>query len=276
MYKKLKRELEQFAAQIRIEELKMFANLGFGHIGGALSSTDLLAVLYGAVMKYHPENPRWEERDRLVVSKGHAGPAVYATLALKGFFPLEELKTLNQGGTNLPSHCDRNKTGGIDMTTGSLGQGASSAAGIAEALKHTASKVFLLLGDGECQEGEVWEMAMFAHQRKLSNLIAFVDRNRKQLDGYVEEIMPLGDLEAKFSSFGWKVQTVDGHDVEAIYESIKNAEKTQGQPHMIILNTIKGKGAAFVEEEKYNHHVTVSEEQAYKAIEILKAEVGYV
>lgn len=276
MDENLKKELKRFAAQIRIEELNMFANLGFGHIGGALSCTDLLAVLYGTAMKYQPENPGWEGRDRLVVSKGHAGPAVYATLALKGFFPLEELKTLNQGGTNLPSHCDRNKTRGIDMTTGSLGQGASSAAGIAEALKHTCSKVFLLLGDGECQEGEVWEMAMFANQRKLGNLIAFVDRNRKQLDGYVEEIMPLGDLEAKFSAFGWKVQSVDGHDVEAIYEAIMNAGRAQGQPNMIVLNTLKGKGAAFVEEEKYNHHVTVSEEQAYKAIEILKAEVGYV
>lgn len=272
----LKKELKQFAAQIRIEELKMFSNLGFGHVGGALSCTDLLAVLYGAVMKYDPKNPGWKERDRLVVSKGHAGPAVYAALALKGFFPLEELKTLNQGGTKLPSHCDRNRTKGIDMTTGSLGQGASSAAGIAEALKHTSSRVFLLMGDGECQEGEVWEMAMFAYQRKLGNLIAFVDRNQKQLDGYVEEIMPLGDLEAKFTSFGWNVRTVDGHDVEAIYEAVKNAGQTREQPNMIILNTLKGKGVAFVEEEKYNHHVTVSEIQAYQAIKKLKAEVDYV
>lgn len=276
MDENLKKELKRFAAQIRIEELNMFSHLGFGHVGGALSSTDLLAVLYGAVMKCDPKNPRWKGRDRLVVSKGHAGPAVYATLALKGFFPLEELLTLNQGGTNLPSHCDRNKTPGIDMTTGSLGQGASSAAGIAEALKHTSSKVFLLLGDGECQEGEVWEMAMFACQRRLNNLVAFVDRNYKQLDGYVEEIMPLGNLENKFSAFGWHVQSVDGHDVEAIYEAIEKTEKTKEAPNLIILNTVKGKGAAFVEDEKYNHHVTVSGEQAYAAIEKLKAEVEYV
>lgn len=272
----LKKELQRFAAKIRIEELHMFAYLGFGHIGGALSCTDLLAVLYGAVMKYDPDNPQWKERDRLVVSKGHGGPAVYAALALKGFFPVEMLATLNEGGTKLPSHCDNNKTRGIDMTTGSLGQGASSAAGIAEALKHTSSKVFLVLGDGECQEGQVWEMAMYASQRRLGNLIAFVDRNQKQLDGEVEKIMALGDLEAKFKAFGWNACAVDGHNLKAVYEAAEEAKLRRNGPSVIILNTLKGKGAKFVEEERYNHHMAITREQAEEAIERLKAEVEYV
>ena len=276
MDRKKKQEIIEFARQLRITELRMLANLGFGHAGGALSCTDLLAVLYQEVLRYDPKNPKWEGRDRLVVSKGHAGPAVYAALALKGFFPMEQLDTLNQGGTNLPSHCDRNKTPGIDMTTGSLGQGASAAAGMADALKGTDRYVYLILGDGECQEGQVWEMAMYASHRKLNNLIAFVDRNRKQLDGYVEEIMPLGNLEAKFTAFGWEVQTVDGHNVEELYGAIERVKLGEGRPQMIIMNTVKGKGARFVEQEVYNHHVTVSKEQAEEAIRELEAEKEHV
>lgn len=276
MDRKLKEEMEEFARQLRITQLHMFAHLGFGHIGGALSSTDLFAVLYHAVMRIDPKNPRWPDRDRLIVSKGHAGPAVYAALALKGFFPGSWLDTLNQGGTKLPSHCDRNKTPGIDMTTGSLGQGASAAAGIAEALKGKAPRVFLLLGDGECQEGQVWEMALYASQRRLDNLTAFIDRNKKQLDGYVEEIMPLGDLEKKFKAFGWNAITVDGHDVEALYEAIMQEGQPDHKPRVIIMDTIKGKGAEFVEQEKYNHHMNVSKEDAEEAIRRLSEEVEYV
>lgn len=276
MDENLKKEIIDFAREMRITELNMFAEFGSGHIGGALSMTDLLAVLYQSVMKYDSKNPEWKERDRLVVSKGHGGPAVYAALALKGFFPVEMLRTLNRGGTNLPSHCDRNRTPGIDMTTGSLGQGASAAAGIAETLKATGQQVYLILGDGECQEGQVWEMALYAAHRKLHNLTAFVDRNRKQLDGYVEEIMPLGDLEAKFTAFGWNVITVDGHDVEALYQAIAEIKMETQRPGAVIMNTIKGKGAAFVENEKYNHHLAVSKEQAQEAINQLIAEVEHV
>lgn len=276
MDKRLKKEITDFARKMRIEELNMFSEFGSGHIGGALSMTDLLAVLYQSVMRYDSKNPRWEGRDRLVVSKGHGGPAVYAALALKGFFPVDMLKTLNRGGTKLPSHCDRNRTPGIDMTTGSLGQGASAAAGIAEALKKTGQRVYLILGDGECQEGQVWEMALYAAHRRLHNLTAFVDRNGKQLDGYVDEIMPLGDLEAKFSAFGWNTVTVDGHDVEALYHAIVRTEEETDRPSVVIMNTVKGKGAVFVEREKYNHHLAVSKEEAEDAKNKLIAEVEYV
>ena len=179
------REMKVFSKQVQMEVVKMIAGLGVGHLGGSLSITDLLSVLYCNQMRYEPKNPRWEGRDWLVLSKGHAGPALYATLALKGFFPVSELATLNRPHTNLPSHVDRTKTPGVDMTCGSLGQGASAAAGIALALRldHKDNRVFAVFGDGEIDEGQVWEMALFAAQRKLSNLIAFVDYNKLQLDG---------------------------------------------------------------------------------------------
>ena len=174
---KLLKELNDFALDIRIATVDCLRSRGFGHIGGSLSIADLLAVLYGSVMRYDPKNPRWPERDKLVCSKGHAGPGVYAALALKGFFPYEELKTLNIPGTNLPSHCDRNKTPGIDMTTGSLGQGTSLAVGIAlgDKLKGRDSRTFLIVGDGEADEGQVWEAAMFTAAKKVTNLMWFID-----------------------------------------------------------------------------------------------------
>jgi len=185
--------LERFATEIRLETMKELTHLGFGHVGGDLSVIETLAVLYGEVMRIDPKNPRWSDRDWLVVSKGHAGPAVYATLALTGYFPLEELLTLNQGGTRLPSHCDRNKTIGIDMTTGSLGQGVSSAIGIAlgNRLDQRENYTYLMIGDGVCDEGQVWEGALFAAHHKLDHLIAFVDANKKQLDGYTKDINDL-------------------------------------------------------------------------------------
>lgn len=262
------KELELFATEIRIETVKEMGTLGFGHLGGALSVTDTIAVLYGAVMKYDPRNPKWEDRDWLVCSKGHAGPAIYATLAMKGFFPKEELKTLNKPGTNLPSHCDRNKTIGIDMTTGSLGQGSSLAAGVALGNKMDGRKntTYLIVGDGEIQEGQVWEAVMFAGHHKLDNLITFVDYNRQQLDGFTEDICDLCEIAPKFESFGWHAQTVDGHSVKEIYEAIEKAKKTKGKPSVIVLNTIKGKGASFVEGKVDNHHVTISKEQMEQAL----------
>ena len=179
------KELRVFAEEIRVETLKELANLGFGHIGGSMSVVELLAVLYGKEMRIDPKDPQWADRDKLVMSKGHAGPAVYATLALKGYFPKEDLLTLNQGGTNFPSHCDRLKTTGVDMTTGSLGQGISTACGLALGNRILGRDAFtyLVLGDGECDEGQIWEGAAFAAHQKLSNLIAFVDLNKQQLDG---------------------------------------------------------------------------------------------
>jgi len=257
------KELKKFAIKIRMEAMKAIGHLGVGHVGGTLSVADVLAVLYGEVMKIDPKNPRWRERDWLVMSKGHAGPALYAALALKGFFPMENLLTLNRPGTTLPSHCDRNKTPGVDMTTGSLGQGASTAAGVA--LGNRMSKIdsytYLILGDGECDEGQVWEMALFAAHRKLSNLIAFVDYNKQQLDGYTKDICELGDLGKKFEEFGWFTQSIDGHDVVAIYEAISKAKAQKEKPSMIILNTIKGKGVKAYEGSLKNHNCNVSKEE---------------
>lgn len=264
-------QLEKFATEIRLETLKEINNLGFGHIGGAMSIVETLAVLYGKVMKINPKEPKWKDRDWLVVSKGHAGPAVYTALALKGYFPIEELMTLNKPKTNLPSHCDRNKTIGIDMTTGSLGQGMSTAIGIAlgNRLDRRNSYTYLILGDGECDEGQVWEGALFAHHHKLDHLITFIDANKKQLDGYTKDINDLGDIAQKFASFGWYVQDVNGADVAKIYEAIEKAKEIKEQPSVIILDTIKGQGIKFVEETMANHHMifsTAEHEAAEKCI----------
>ncbi len=268
--------LEKFATEIRLETMKEFVHLGFGHVGGALSVVETLAVLYGDVMRIDPNNPTWPDRDWLVVSKGHSGPAVYATLALKGYFPLEELLTLNQGGTNLPSHCDRNKTAGIDMTTGSLGQGVSSAIGIAlgNRLDTKDSYTYLIVGDGECDEGQVWEGALFAAHQKLDNLIAFVDANKKQLDGYTKDINDLGDIREKFETFGWHAQDVNGADVAEIYSAIQTAKDAQGRPSAIVLDTIKGQGVTFVEETIMNHHIIVDREKAKAAIADLETRLA--
>lgn len=265
-------KLEEFAREIRIETLKQFGNLGFGHVGGAMSIIELLAVLYGKVMRIDPKNPKWEERDWLVLSKGHAGPALYSTLALKGYFPLEMLKTLNQGGTNLPSHADRNLTPGVDMTTGSLGQGLSTGLGVA--LGHRMNKkdnyVYIVLGDGESQEGQIWEGVLFGGNAKLDQMIVFVDYNKQQLDGYVDDINPLGNLKEKWEAFGWHAQEVDGHSVEEIYAAIAQAKAAKGQSSVIILHTIKGKGCNFAEGIEFNHHMRFKPEQIEAAIEALK------
>ncbi|MEG1255611.1 transketolase [Clostridium sp.] len=265
-------DLKKLAIEIRIETLRAVGNLGFGHIGGALSIVDTLAVLYGVEMKYDSKNPKWEERDWLVCSKGHAGPAVYSSLALSGFFPKEDLLTLNTPGTHFPSHCDMNLTTGIDMTTGSLGQGASLAVGIA--LGHKYDKrdnfTYLILGDGEIQEGQVWESASYAGHKKLDNLITFIDANKKQLDGFTKDINDSGDIKAKFEAFGWHGQDIDGSDVEEIYDAIETAKAAKGKPSVIVLNTIKGKGWEFAETTASNHHMTVSKEQAAEAIKILE------
>jgi transketolase len=271
-------DLKKLALEIRIETVKSIGNLGFGHLGGALSIADTLAVLYGDAMKYDPKNPKWEERDWLVCSKGHAGPAVYSVLALKGFFPKEELMTLNKPGTHLPSHCDRNLTTGIDMTTGSLGQGSSLAVGVAlgNRLDGKDNYVYLILGDGEIQEGQVWEAVLFAAQRNLDNLITFVDYNKKQLDGYTKDINDVGDVKKKFEAFNWHAQEVDGSDVEQISKAIKIAKESKDKPSVIVLNTIKGRGAKFVEEAFSNHHMVVSKEQADEAVAELQKELDKV
>lgn len=263
-------ELEAFAKQIRVETLKAFRNLGFGHVGGAMSAVDLFAVLYGKEMKIDPKNPLKKDRDQMVLSKGHAGPALYATLALKGYFPVEELATINTGGTRLPSHCDRNNTPGIDMSTGSLGQGMSTAIGIAMAQKMDGmdAHTFLLLGDGECNEGQVWEGALFAPQHGVNNLIAFVDYNRQQLDGYTKDICDMGDIRKKFEDFGWESMECNGHDVDELVKTIEQAKKST-KPVMVVLNTVKGKDCTFAENILYNHHMTFTKEDVDKALAAL-------
>ena len=183
-------------------------------------------------MKIEPKNPKMKERDKLVMSKGHAGPTLYAILADKGYFPLEWLYTLNKGGTNLPSHCDMNRTPGIDFTTGSLGQGSSAAAGIALAdrIKGNPATTFLIIGDGESQEGQVWEMAMFAAHYKLGNLIAFLDNNKMQIDGETKDVMGIENLEEKWKGFGWHVQRINGHDFVELSEAVSTAKKVENAP----------------------------------------------
>jgi len=260
--------LKQFAKDIRVATLEVFEARGFGHIGGAMSVVETLAALYGGAMKVDPKNLNAEGRDRLVLSKGHAGPALYATLALKGFFPLEWLKTLNQPGTNLPSHCDRNKTPGVDMTTGSLGQGISLAIGLAlgAKLKGDGSTTYLIIGDGECNEGQIWEGALYAGGNKLDNLIVLVDENGQQLDGYTENVLPLGSLRDKFAAFDFYTQEADGHDADAVLTAINNAKAHKGAPSAIILKTKKGYGCTFAENQEFNHHIAFTKEQIDEAL----------
>ena len=272
-----KKQVKTSAAQIRIETLKALGHLGFGHLGGALSIADLLAVLYSGEMKIDPANPDWEDRDYLICSKGHAGPGIYATLALKGYFPMEDLLTINQGGTHLPSHCDHNLTPGIDMTTGSLGQGSSLAVGVAlgKKISHKENYTYLILGDGEIQEGQVWEALSFAAQQKLSHLITFVDWNKRQLDGPIAEINDFSNIAERFAAFGWDAVTVDGHDVAAIADAIQNAKTLDdGRPHCIVLDTIKGQGCSFVSQAASNHHVTINAQQLAEGLAELEAELA--
>ena len=263
--------LEAKARDIRILTIDAIGFLGVGHIGGALSVVELLTVLYYRHLRHDPARPRWPGRDRLVLSKGHAGPALYSTLASRGFFPEDWLHTLNKGGTMLPSHCDRNKTPGIDMTTGSLGQGLSAACGIALAnrIDGIDCDVYAILGDGESDEGQVWEAAMLASKYRLTRLIAFTDSNKLQIDGPTKEIMDLGRLEDKWAAFGWRASRADGHDVAAIDEAIREA-KARGGPAMIILDTIKGKGASFCEGAVTNHNMAFDYETAKAAIAQLR------
>lgn len=266
-------QLRVIAEGIRLVTLQAFAGVGSGHVGGAMSIIETLAVLYGSEMRIRPNDPNWEKRDRLVLSKGHAGPALYATLALRGYFDKEMLGEMNQNGGHLPSHCDRTKTPGVDMTTGSLGQGISAAIGMALAarMNENGSLTYLILGDGECDEGQVWEGVMFAAHHKLDNLIAFVDWNKQQLDGYTADVLNLGDIGEKFAAFGWHVQKVNGHDCGAIQGAIGTAKSTKGAPSVIILDTEKGHGCKFSEGVCPNHHQSFSTIQMEEAIERVKA-----
>lgn len=266
--------LKDNAKKIRKFTIESIGKLGVGHIGGALSLCEILSVLYFDVMNIDPKNPKMEDRDRFVLSKGHGGPAVYSALALRGYFDISLLDTLNRPNTTLPSHCDMKLTTGIDMSTGSLGQGFSAAVGMAAAAKSDKKPLYIytIIGDGESQEGQIWEAAMFAGGRKLDNLIAFTDYNKMQLDGLIEDVNGLYPLNKKWEAFGWHVQTVDGHDIEQILYAIDNAKKISGKPSMIILDTIKGKGGYFCENMLASHNMAITEEVWKKAVEILDGE----
>lgn len=271
-----KKALQAFAIRIRMALVEAIHAIGSGHVGGALSIADVLAVLYGREMNVRPEDPQWPDRDYLVVSKGHSGPAVYGTLALKGYFPYEELKTLNQGGTRLPSHCDRNKTPGIDVTTGSLGQGTSQAAGLAlgNRLKGRNNRVFLIVGDGELDEGQCWEAFTFAAAKKVSNLVVLIDWNKKQLDGRVDEVLPLGNIAAKMEAFGFDTVQVDGGDVEAIAAALERTRQGGDKPYAVVLDSIKGHGVAEAENTEMNHSMPINDERYARWMAELQADLA--
>lgn len=261
-------ELKEKAKRIRILTIDAIGRLGVGHIGGSMSIVEVLTILYYRHMNIDPADPKKRDRDQLILSKGHAGPSLYSVLADKGYFPEEWLYTLNQGGTNLPSHADMVRTPGIDMSAGSLGQGLS--AGIGKALGNRLDGVdaytYVIIGDGESNEGQVWEAAMSASQFGLNKLIAFTDYNKMQIDGYTSDIMNLDDLNSKWVGFGWNVLRVDGHSFPALERAIRKAKEEQCRPTMIILDTIKGKGAYFAEGDLGNHNMKFDYDTAKEAI----------
>jgi transketolase len=242
-------ELEKMAKQLRRDVITMIATAGSGHPGGSLSAADIVTALYFKVMRHDPKNPQWPDRDRFVLSKGHAAPILYAALAECGYFPVEELSTLRKLGSRLQGHTDRTLTPGVEMSAGSLGQGLSYGIGMALAgrLDKLNYQVYVLLGDGECDEGQVWEAAMFAPHHKVDNLTAIVDHNDLQLDGRVCDIMGLEPLADKWRAFNWHVLEINGHDMGEILKALKKAREIKGKPTVIIAHTIKGKGVSFME-----------------------------
>ena len=263
-------QMELKARQIRRDVVEMLYACQSGHPGGSLSCVEMLLALYENVMRYDPKNPKWPERDRLVLSKGHACPTLYAILADKGFFPKEELKNLRQLHSILQGHPDMHKCPGIDASTGSLGQGSSWALGYALAGKRPGNEfnVYCITGDGESQEGMIWESAMAAGHYHLDNLTLLLDHNRLQIDGSNDEVMTLGDVCAKYAAFGWETMTVDGHDINAITEAIK--QPRVGKPRFICCNTIKGKGVSFMEDQVGWHGKPLNQEQYEAAIKELE------
>ena len=261
-------DLKEKCKDIRCDIMTCIGHLGVGHIGGCLSIVELLAVLYFQEMNIDPANPKMLGRDRLVCSKGHAGPAVYATLANRGYFDKKELLTLNQGGTHLPSHTDMNHTPGIDMTAGSLGNGLSAGLGMALSAKHKGQDymTYVMLGDGECQEGMVWEAAMAAAHYRLNNLIAIVDCNGVQINGWVNDIMREEPFADKWKAFGWNVIDIDGHNIHEVLTALHEA-RTMRSPTVILARTVKGKGVSFMEDAAAWHGAAPNAEQLAQALE---------
>jgi len=265
-------ELERMAKQLRRHVITMIATAGSGHPGGSLSAADIVTSLYFKIMRHNPENPQWPDRDRFILSKGHAAPILYATLAECGYFPVDELSTLRKLDSRLQGHTDRLLTPGVEMSSGSLGQGLSFGIGIALAGKLDARdyQVYVLLGDGECDEGQVWEAAMAAAHYKIDNLTAIVDCNQIQLAGRTCDIMNLEPLADKWRSFNWHVLDINGHDINQILEAVKKAREIKQRPTVIIAHTIKGKGVSFMENNVDFHGKAPTPEETERALKELE------
>ena len=268
----LKQQLSINACKVRMGVINGTFHAKSGHPGGSLSVADTLTYLYFHEMNIDPANPDWDDRDRFVLSKGHCAPALYAALANRGFFPVEELDTLRHIGSRLQGHPDMKNIPGVDMSTGSLGQGISAACGMALAAKLSNKqwRVFTVLGDGELEEGEVWEAAMFAAHNKLDNLIAVVDNNDLQIDGRLSEVCSPEPIDKKFEAFGWEVFKIDAHDFDQIEDAFTKANQVQGKPVVIIQRSIKGKGVSFMEDNVSWHGSAPNAEQRDAALEELK------
>ncbi|HLC02254.1 MAG TPA: transketolase [Anaerolineales bacterium] len=263
-----RQQLDQLAKEFRYILADQICQMGWGHLGGTFSLVEIVITLYWRIMQIDPKNPKWEDRDRLVLSKGHAGPVVYAALAYKGFFPIRELATVNLEGSRLPSHANALLTPGVDMTTGSMGQGLSCACGLAlsarmDGKKHT---VFCIVGDGESDEGQIWEAAMFAGHNKLENLVAICDYNRFSIDGPTDEICTLEPLADKWRAFNWEVFEMDGHDWDEVYSTIVRSRHVQGMPTMIIAHTKKAKGHRDYENLASSHCLRLTDDAAKKRL----------
>ena len=268
-----KTELKKHALEVRMGIIEGVHSAKSGHPGGSLSCTDILTYLYFEYMNIDPKDPKAASRDRLVLSKGHAAPALYSVLANRGYFPVEDLKTLRQIGSVLQGHPDMKHIPGVDMSSGSLGQGISTACGMALSAKHFGDnfRVFTVLGDGEIEEGQVWEAAMFAANKNLSNLVAFVDFNNLQIDGSIDEVNSAKPIDKKFEAFNWHVITINGHDFQEIEAALKEAE-TVDKPVCIVANTVKGKGVSFMENQVGWHGSAPNDEQYEMAMAELKAQ----
>lgn len=269
--KKNKEELVEISRQIRKDVVEMLTESASGHPGGSLSAADIVTTLFFNELNIDPSNPKDENRDRFVLSKGHAAPVLYSALARRGFFAPEELLTLRKTGSRLQGHPNMNDLPGIDMSTGSLGQGISAAVGMALAGKtdNKSYRVYALLGDGELEEGQVWEASMCAAHYKLDNLIAFVDFNGLQIDGEITKVMNPSPIDKKFEAFGWNVLIIDGHNYDEILDAIEKAKNHKGKPTVIICNTIKGKGVSFMENEASWHGTAPNKEQCEIALKEL-------
>ncbi len=276
MNNSLKHELEVFATKERMLILEGIFNAKAGHPGGSLSIAELMAYLYNVEMKVDAKNPKWDDRDRFVLSKGHAAPALYATLALKGFFPTEDIKTLRKADSYLQGHPSMKSVPGVDMSTGSLGQGISTAVGMALAAKldNKDTRVYTILGDGEIEEGQVWEAAMFASAKKLDNLVVVVDNNNLQIDGTIVEVNSPYPIPEKFVAFGFNTIEIDGNNFDEIEEAFNNAKATKGVPTAIIAKTVKGKGVSYMENQVNWHGAAPNEELYNQAVIELTAKLN--